>query len=164
MIAKYDWIELKKEYLLGDYKSLKEFAASNNVNYDVLRRKAKTWTDEKVTRKSAKSHKIIKKVTEQEIKKEVDRNTKHLGAYDLALDACVSVLKDELNKGVDMYGNGYTSPVVIHSKLARIVESLEKIQKGQRLAEGLDNDSNSKTTGVLPELLEYLKHDKKSDL
>lgn len=137
---KHDWNELKKDWLLGEYKSLVKFAEHHGIKYGYVKQQAAKakWYEEKRTMKELKTNEIVKKTVAAEIENEVSRNAKHLQTYDLALNACTKILQEELNKGIDVFGNEYKSSVIIHSKLARIVEALEKIQKGQRLAEGLD--------------------------
>ncbi len=60
-MAKYDWIKLKQEYILGKYKNLKEFAEKKGITYSVLRKKAKEWNAEKGTKREQKGNKIIEK-------------------------------------------------------------------------------------------------------
>jgi hypothetical protein len=156
--SKYNWIELKKDWLLGNYKTLLQFANHHGIKYGYVKQKAAegNWHNDKRTNDNQKTNEIIQKTVAAKIEVEVSRNTKHLHAYDLALDACVDVLKDELKKGIDMFGNSYISPVIIHSKLARVVESLEKIQKGQRLGEGLDLNTDNGSLEKLDDILQGL--------
>ncbi|SKC34587.1 hypothetical protein SAMN04515608_0022, partial [Caldicellulosiruptor bescii] len=44
--GQYDWESLKREFMLGDFKTLKEFAQAKNISYGFLRNKAKGWTQE----------------------------------------------------------------------------------------------------------------------
>lgn len=155
---RHDWNELKKNWLLGDYKSLVEFAEHHNIKYGYVKQQAakNNWYEEKRTMEELKTNEIVQKTVAASIENEVSRNTKHLQAYDIALDACITILNKELKKGVDMFGNHFTSQVIIHPKLARIVETLEKIQKGQRLAEGLDLSTDNGSLEKLDEILQGL--------
>ena len=136
-MAKYDWIKLKQEYITGDYKSLKEFAEKKKINYDMLRRNAKTWSKEKVTKRSQKGHKIIEKTIERQIDAEVDRNTRHLQTFDKMQDAIEKILTqyDKPSKR-DIY------------TLLKAGELMDKIQKGQRLAEGMDVGGGTNTGDI----------------
>ncbi|WP_241243631.1 hypothetical protein [Caldicellulosiruptor changbaiensis] len=36
----YDWESLKREFVLGSYRTLREFAEDKNISYGLLRNKA----------------------------------------------------------------------------------------------------------------------------
>lgn len=133
-LAKYDWVNIKNEYLTTSI-SMKNLAEKHSIPFDTIRSRAKT---EKWAKQQKENHSIItQKSLNKMNKKVVDRNTRHLEIYDNALDAIEKIIKEELKIGVDMFGNQFRSPVIIHSKLARVIEALEKVQSGHRLAEGL---------------------------
>ena len=143
-MAKYDWIKLKREYMKSKCKSVKAFLETAGIPCSGrTRNSTRGWSTEKRQNEERTSSEIIEKTLAKTVELESNRNLRHLEVYDLALDACEEILRRELRQGVDMFGNKYKSPVIIHSKLARIVEALEKIQKGHRLAEGLDGDSGA---------------------
>lgn len=79
---KYDWDKLKAKYLSGSYKNLREFADKKKVNYDVLRRKASKWQEEKSQSSHTKVAKIVTKTIEKIAEKESDRNAKILSIAD----------------------------------------------------------------------------------
>lgn len=86
-MAKYDWKQLEKEYILSDYKSVSSFLKDKGINNNGTTRKHTSgWKDKKRQREDKKATKIIEKVTEKEIEKEVDINTRHLKLYDSFLD------------------------------------------------------------------------------
>jgi hypothetical protein len=61
-VAKYDWKQLEKEYILSDYKSIKDFLGNKDIKYNGnARDKTKGWTNKKVTKQ------------EEEIKKNCDK-------------------------------------------------------------------------------------------
>ena len=86
-MAKYDWKQLEKEYILSDYKSVSSFLKDKGINNNGTTRKHTSgWKDKKRQKEDKKATKIIEKVTEREIEKEVDINTRHLKLYDNFLD------------------------------------------------------------------------------
>ncbi|MBZ4662780.1 MAG: hypothetical protein JG776_462 [Caloramator sp.] len=137
-MARRNWEELKKEFMLGDYKSLKEFADKKGINYDYLRRKTKGWLKERVTKQSQKSHKIIEKTIEKQIEHEVDYNTTHLKLWGEFLNILSEALKDIENIKTR---DGKISAAALE-KLANV---MDKAQKGQRLALGLDEQKQDNT-------------------
>jgi len=129
-VAKYDWNKLKRDFLTGDHMSLKTFAEARNINYNVLRRNAKNWVEEKVTREEEKSNKILEKVTQQEIAFEINRNAAHLAAGDIImtkLNVALQQLKIK-DKNV-MY------------LLQTAATTLEKVQRVQSLIDGSGSES-----------------------
>jgi hypothetical protein len=81
-VSKYDWDKLKAKYVSGNYKSQKEFAEAEKINYDVLRRHAAKWQDEKSQSNHKKVAKIIDKTVEKIATKEADRNARILSIAD----------------------------------------------------------------------------------
>ena len=125
-MSKYDWAKLKREYLTGDYKSLREFAEAKDINYAVLRQNAAEWSKEKLTIDSQKTNKIIEGVTEREIQYEIDRNAAHLAAGDLIMmqvNLALQALKSKDKNALYLLNAAATT--------------LEKVQKVQRLGDGL---------------------------
>lgn len=139
-MAKYDWDKLKAKYVGGNYKNLREFAEKENINYDVLRRKASKWQNEKSQASHKKVTKIVTKTIEKIAEKEADRNARHIALLDLILDKTEKVISEELTTHVDMFGNAHKGEIIEVAKLESMARVLEKAQKGHRLALGLDKD------------------------
>ena len=134
-MAKYDWTQLEKEYILSDYKSVSSFLKDKGINNNGTTRKHTSgWKDKKRQREDKKATKIIEKVTEKEIEKEVDINTRHLKLYDSFLD----VLEGSFKKPSEYMYLGMPD----YDKLKKMVDILEKTQRGQRLAKGLDKETD----------------------
>lgn len=96
-MAKYDWKQLEKEYILGDYRSVSVFLRDKGINNNsYARNNTKGWKEKKRQNTDKKVTKTIEKVTEKESEKEaqqiVDIRTI---ANDLALKIIES--KRELN-------------------------------------------------------------------
>lgn len=146
-MAKYDWKQLEKEYILSDYKSVSQFIKSKEIPYNgTTKSKTKGWTEKKRLKQDQKETKIIEKVIEKEIEKEVDINTRHLKLYDNFLN----VLENSFNNPNEYMYLGMPD----YDKLKKMVDILEKSQKGQRLAKGLDKESENSITQSLAETIQ----------
>jgi hypothetical protein len=162
-VAKYDWDKLKVKYITGNYESLKTFAEQENINYGFLRKKACDWQEEKEHARNIKVTKIVTKTIEKVAEREADRNARFLSVSDMALEAIEDYLKFKKYKDhvikykyYDMEGKpkeeeltSVNLDVPDTRALANMINSLEKIQRGQRLALGLDKEDNS--TNVIEE-------------
>ena len=73
-MAKYNWKQLEKEYILSDYKSVKEFLENKNMKYNGnARDKTKGWTEKRETKQEEKSNKTVEKTIEKESEKEAQQ-------------------------------------------------------------------------------------------
>lgn len=87
-MAKYDWKQLEKEYILSDYKSVSAFLKDKGINNNAyVRRTTKGWKEKKSQNSDKKVAKVIEKVTEKQSEKEAQQivDIKSL-ANDLALN------------------------------------------------------------------------------
>ena len=152
-MAKYDWKQLEKDYILSEYKSVKEFLRSKDIkSTGNTNKQTKGWAEKKATKEQQKSNKIVEKVIEKEIEKEVDINTRHLKLYDSFLDVLEGSFK---NPAEYMY-----LEMPDYDKLKKMVDILEKAQKGQRLAKGLDKEENTnENLNKVEELLSKIKEE-----
>ena len=122
-MAKYDWKQLEKEYILSECKSVSSFLKEKGIKPNGSTKKnTKGWKKKKVQKEYKKSTKIIEKVTEKEIEKEVDINTRHLKLYDNFLDVLEGSFK---NPSEYMYLG-----MPDYDKLKKMADILEKAQKG----------------------------------
>lgn len=138
-MARINWEELKKEFMLGDFKSLKDFAEKKGLKYNSdFRKKVAGWKEEKLTKHRQKADKIIEKTIEKQIEHEVDYNTTHLKLWGEFLNILSEVISDKDNlKNKDGKISAY-----ILEKFANV---MDKAQKGQRLALGLDEQKQDNT-------------------
>ena len=75
-MAKYDWKQLEKEYILSDYKSVSSILKDRGISINKSTKKStKGWKNKKVLKEDKKSTKIIEKVIEKESEKEADKIT-----------------------------------------------------------------------------------------
>lgn len=149
-MSRYNWEELKKEFMLGDYKSLKEFAESKGLKYNgTFRKKTSGWLVEKRQKEDKKVTKIIEKTIEKIAERESDRNVAHLKLWDEFLYILQEALDDKENL---LNKQGRISAYVLE-KFANV---MEKAQKGQRLALGLD-EKQEQDNGSIDALVEAIR-------
>ena len=73
-MAKYDWKQLEKEYILSDFKSVSQFIKNKKIPYNgTTKAKTKGWTEKKRLKQDQKETKIIEKVIEKESEKEANK-------------------------------------------------------------------------------------------
>lgn len=87
-MAKYDWKQLEKEYILSDYKSVSAFLKDKEIKRNgSVQQAVKGWNEKKVQKEFKKSSKTIEKVIEKEAEKEAEKivNIKSI-ANDLAFN------------------------------------------------------------------------------
>lgn len=152
-MAKYDWKQLEKEYILSDCKSVSSFLKYKGINNNsYARNNTKGWKEKKRQNTDKKVTKTIQKITEKEIEKEVDINTRHLRLYDNFLD----VLEGSFKNPSEYMFLGMPD----YDKLKKMIDILEKSQKGQRLAKGLDKENeNNENLNKVEQLLTKIKEE-----
>jgi len=146
----YDWEGLKREFVLGSYRTLKEFAETKNISYGLLRNKAKGWTQEKRQVEKTKSKLIVEKTLQKQIEKASDYNTLHVEFWDRLLELVWEALHDDKTiKTKEGKINIYAL-----EKLSKVVE---KVQKGQKLALGLDDKKDDHSEELLQRMREIVQ-------
>lgn len=98
-MAKYDWKQLEKEYILGDYKSISAFLREKGISRNkTTNAQTKEWNIKKHQKDIKKTSKTIEKVTEKEAEREAEKiaNIKSI-ANDLALNI------EKANKQLETY-------------------------------------------------------------
>lgn len=96
-MAKYDWKQLEKEYILSDYKSVSSFLKDKGIKTSGSTKKStKGWKEKKVLKEERKSTKVIEKVLEKESEKEAN---KIMQVKDVANDLLSKIVQanNELN-------------------------------------------------------------------
>ena len=170
---KYDWDKIKAKYLSGSYKNLRDFAEKENINYDVLRRKASKWQVEKSQTSRTKVTKIVTKTIEKIAEKESDRNARILNISDKLADKIEKaveqlenyIVTNKVKTKTITYDSDAKKPskeVIVEEETRDIVSgiidrqglnyltaALERIQKGQRIAEGLDKVEDVENDNVI---------------
>ena len=143
----YDWKQLEKEYILSDYKSVSAFLKDKKINNNGTTRKyTKGWNKKRRQKEDKKATKIIEKTIEKETEKEVDINMRHYKIYDNFLN----VLEGSFRRPEEYTYLGMPD----YDKLKKMVDVLEKAQKGQRLAKGLDKENDNASTQSLADIIQ----------
>ncbi len=162
-MAKYDWKQLEKEYILSDYKSIKDFLENQNIKYNGnAREKTKGWTIKKVTKQEEKSNKVIEKVTEKEAEKEAEQiaNIKTI-ANDLALNII------EANKQLETYivkNKKKTKKVKYDYKVSKpSEEEITEDEKIEIMKGIIDRQGLKMLTSALKDLNEIIGDDKSTN-
>lgn len=96
-MAKYDWKQLEKEYILSDYKSVSAFLKDKQINNNsYARNNTKGWKEKKRQNTDKKVTKTIEKVTEKESEKTAQQI---VDIKSIANDLALKVIKanSELN-------------------------------------------------------------------
>lgn len=96
-MAKYDWKQLEKEFILSNYKSVSSFLKSKDIkNNGTTRKYTSGWKEKKRQKEDEKKTKTIEKIIEKESENEAQQivNIKSI-ANDLALKVIES--SKELN-------------------------------------------------------------------
>lgn len=141
-MGKFNWEKLKKEYILGDIDSLREFAKYKKLNYTgYYMQKTKGWGEERVAVSREMSCKTIKKTIEKVAEAESDINSRHVSVWNKILNKIESIIgKDKLIVS-GKFGRQIETDVTPKA-LSELATAMEKVQKGQRLALGIDKGDN----------------------
>lgn len=90
-MAKYDWKQLEKEYILGDYKSITDFFKSKNIKDNSRNR---TYTKEWKNKKWKNSEKKVEKTIEKTIEKESEKEAQQIvDIKSIANDLALNIIK-----------------------------------------------------------------------
>ena len=139
-MAKYNWKQLEKEYILSDYKSVSAFLKDKGIKRNgSVQQAVKGWNDKKVQKEFKKGSKTIEKTIEKESEKEAQQIADiKLIANELALN----VLK--ANREANLYINkeGKKQEGLIDKKgLKQLTSALKDLN--DILVDKKDNDFNN---------------------
>lgn len=96
-MAKYDWKQLEKDYILSDYKSVSAFLKDKGINNNGTTRKHTSgWKDKKRQKEDKKATKTIEKTIEKESEKEAQKIVNVKGVANDLLQKIVQA-NNELN-------------------------------------------------------------------
>lgn len=155
-MAKYDWKQLEKEYILSDCKSVSAFLkekgikATGNTN-----KQTKGWNDKRAKKEQEKSKKIIEKVTEIESEKEA---LQIVDIKSIAKDLALNIIKSntELHIHTDMFG-GIHNGIIDAGRLKKLTSALKDIS--YILNEQKGDSKEDKIYQYLSKLEEKFKYD-----
>ena len=98
-MAKYDWEQLEKEYILSEYKSVSAFLKEKNIKATGnTNKRTKGWKEKKAKKEQKKGNKIVEKVVEKESEKEAQ---KIVDIKSIANDLALNIIK--ANTQLDTY-------------------------------------------------------------
>ena len=141
-MAKYDWEKLRRKFVTTSRKcTLKQFATDNNIPYGLLRDNASGWIEEKKTKQRQKSDKIIDKTINRQIESEVEMNIRH---YDIGLKLLSLIERS----------SGIKEIIVSPKGISALASALEKTQKVQRIASGLDKNEGGSKSDIIKDFME----------
>lgn len=134
---KWDWDKLEVEYISGDWLDQHSFSDHIGVDYSYLRNISckRKWEDKKKQFLAQRAEEIQKKTLEKQVKIEADRNAAHLKTWDNFLKNVIEILEECKIR----MGDGQLTIFT----LERLSNVMDKLQRGQRLALGLDKDHTS---------------------
>lgn len=150
-MAKYNWKDLEKEYLLGDYKSINAFLKEKNIPINGNSKKAiKGWKEKKVQKEDIKSTKIIEKVIEKQAEKEANEIVSVNHVADKLLKKILEAT-DEINIQMDMFG-GLHEGIVDRVALKKLTSALKDIDD---ILKNKNNSNDIEDLTVLADLLGF---------
>lgn len=126
-MAKYDWKQLEKEYILSNYKSVSAFLknkgikATGNTN-----KKTKGWKNKKAKKEQKKSKKTIEKAIEKESEKDAQQI---VCIKNIANDLALKVIQASKETNLYVDADGEIQIGLINTKgLKQITSALKDLQ------------------------------------
>lgn len=154
---RYDWEALRQKFLLGDYKSLREFCEREGLKYTAyFRKRTSGWPSEKKQNANKKVSEVVEGILQRQIEHEIDWNTRHLEAWGKFLRIILEAV-EEYHRHFVSEKTGRLNPYALE-KAANV---LKMAQEGQRKALGLD-EKTEKDDGSLKELADAIRDSAKA--
>lgn len=126
-MAKYDWIALEKEYVLGNYKSVSAFLREKGIKQNGNTFKyTKGWKDKKVEKEEKKSSKTVEKVIEEQSKQDAKTIVKINDVANNLLQK-LNEATTELNIHMDMFGKQHKG-IVDRSDIKKLTSALKDLK------------------------------------
>lgn len=120
-MAKYDWKQLEKEYILSKYKTVTEFLRSKNIKSDGTTRRYTTgWKSKKRQKCDKSATKTIEKVIEKEAEKEAQQI------------ADIKTIANDLALNIIKANSQLETCIVKNKKKTKTVEYDYKVSKPQK--------------------------------
>lgn len=141
-MAKYDWNQLEKEYILGDYKSVSAFLKEKNIkSTGNTNKQTKGWAEKKATKERKKSSRTVEKVIEKQSDIDSDQIVKVNDVANKLLSKIMNAT-DELNTNMDMFGNTHTG-IINRADIKKLTSALKDIND---ILSSYDSDEIEDTT------------------
>lgn len=162
-MAKHDWNELKREYILSDCKSVKEFLTSKDISYNGnARKQTQGWADKRVTKKAEKSNKVIEKVIEKQAEKEA---TQIVNIKDIANQLALKIIESTSELDRHIARNKKKTKTIkydykVHKPSEEIIEEIEEITDYISI---VDRQGLKQLTSALKDLNDIIKDEDDED-
>lgn len=141
---KINWAELKVDYMKNSYANLKAFADVHELNHGTVRTKCAGWAKEKASMKTHVAELALDDLLADDVMTVQQRNQQHIAVWDGVLANISAALHDY---DTLHYPDGSYKVAA----LERLANTMEKAQKGQRLALQMDKDTRE-AKGMLSEI------------
>ena len=152
MANEIDWDALKTQFLASNHTKIADFLQEKGIKRSgSVSRHTVGWAAEKKTFIARKNTRVLQKTLDRRVAKEVDYNLAHLQQWE-DLRSRIDLMFRDPDPSL-CTANGQLTPATVE-KIAGI---LEKAQKGQRLALGLDAGKQDKENNQLSELIASLR-------
>ena len=155
-MAKYDWKQLEKEYILSDCKSVSSFLKNKGIkSTSYTRSNTKGWKEKKRQKTDKKVTRTIDKVIEKESEKEAQQI---VDIKSIANDLALNIIKSntELHIHMDMFG-GEHNGIIDAGRLKKLTSALKDIS--YVLNEQKGDSKEDKIDQYLSKLEEKFKND-----
>jgi len=132
--AKLDWENLKLDFMKNKYANLKEFSVATGVTYGTIRNRCSGWMAEKVNYKAKVIDLAVSGTLEMDVLTVTERNLYHVEVWDKFLNMVTESFEDQ-------YTLHQMDGTIKIASLERLANVMEKVQKCQRLALGMDKET-----------------------
>lgn len=161
-MAKYDWKQLEKEYILSDYKSVAEFLKSKDISRNGSTQKnTKGWNEKKVNKELKKSEKVIEKVIEKESEKEAQ---KIANVKDVANDLLVKIVQANNELNIHLARNKKKTKIVEYDYKCNkpSKEKIDEVEEIKSYTDIIDRKGLKELTSALKDLNDII-NDKQNE-
>ena len=139
-----DWEGLRIDYMKNNYASLKEFAEHHGMKWGTVRNHCAGWADEKARYKGKITDLAVAVTQDEDVMTMAQRNLHHVALW----DRFATIVEEAFVEESTLRMCDGTIKVAAVERLANI---MEKVQKGQRLALGMDKETKE-AKGLLSEI------------
>lgn len=162
-MAKYDWTQLEKEYILSDYKTVADFLKSKNISRNgSAQKKTKGWNEKKVNKELKKSEKVIEKVIEKESENEAQQI---VDMKSIASDLALKIMQANKELNMHLARNKTKTKTVEHDYKCNkpSKETIEEKEEIKSYIDIIDRQGLKMLTSALKDLNEIIGEDKESN-
>lgn len=155
-MAKYDWKQLEKEYILSNYKSVSAFLRGKGIKTNSSNRKQTVgWKEKRDKNVAEKGQKTIKKVTEKESEKEAQQI---IDIKSIANDLALNIIKanKEVNKHIAKSKKKIKKVKYDSKALKPSEETIEEIEEIKDYISIIDRQGLKMLASALKDLNEIL--------